>query len=233
MSIASESILLFDIDGVLAMDGDTNNKAFSEIISLHPNVVEIFQKITFPVAILTHRSRHEAEQILAALKINKNKLVACFTAHDILRSALENHQYALLLKQGLKKSFVIPLLENKYGFKKENIAVVDDRPENLSVLVENGVGLAMLAPHTISRCQNSVMSFELEQVISLFNEWIANHQRGMKEKKSIVLTGKQRHLDVWSQTGKKIEAKNKIFIYFRWAGRNARKGIVRIFRQSE
>ncbi len=51
MSIAKEYILLFDLDGVLAMDGDASNQGLSEIISLHPNVVEVFQKITFPVAI--------------------------------------------------------------------------------------------------------------------------------------------------------------------------------------
>jgi len=88
MRTLDEYILLFDLDGVLVMDGDINNPNFSEIISLHPDVVEIFQKITFPVAILTHRSRSEAEQILAALKINKKKLVVPHPSIKVINQIL-------------------------------------------------------------------------------------------------------------------------------------------------
>ncbi|VAW83434.1 hypothetical protein MNBD_GAMMA16-1329 [hydrothermal vent metagenome] len=227
MSTLNEYILLFDIDGVLAMDGDVNNQNLSEIISLHPNIVEVFQNITFPVAILTHRSRREAEQILSALKINRKKLVGCFTAQDLLSSALLKHQYRTLLKQGLKKSFILPLLEDKYGFKKENIAMVDDRPENLSVLMKSGVGLTMLAPHVVFRSENSVMSFDLEQVISIFKQWVANH-----DQKTITtaLTNKQRYLGGWSQTGMDIEMMNKTFIYCRRAVRKVRKSIAQVIR---
>jgi len=222
-----EYILLFDLDGVLVMGGDVSDSDFSEIISLHPDIVESFQKITFPVAILTHRSRSEAEQILAALKINRKKLVGCFTAEDLLSSALINRQYGTLLKEGLKKSFILPLLEDKYGFKKENVAIVDDRPENLSVLMEGGIGLTMLAPHVIFRSQNSVISFNFEQVIGKFEKWTANHNQ---EQRSEILENKQRDLGLWSQTGMHVDKINKMPIYFRRVVRNIRKTIVWIFR---
>ncbi|NOY71586.1 MAG: hypothetical protein GXP14_04295, partial [Gammaproteobacteria bacterium] len=148
------------------------------------------------------------------------------TAHDIFRSALENHKYTLLLKQGLRKSFIVPLLESKYGFKKENIAMVDDRPENLAVLMESGVGLTMLAPHTILRCQNSVMSFELEQVINIFNEWTTHRHQGVKNEMSVVLTSQQRHLGAWSQTGIEIKMMNRTFSCFRRIVRSFRKNSI-------
>jgi len=229
MKTLDEYILLFDLDGVLVMNGEVNNPDLSEIISLHPDVVEIFQKITFPIAILTHRSRSEAEQIITALKINRKNLVGCFTAQDLLKSALMNRQYGVLLKQGLKKSFILPLLEDKYGFKKENVAIVDDRPENLSVLMAGGIGLTMLAPHVVFRSQNSVMSFDLEQVIITFEKWIGNHNQEQRSTITTVLENKQRHLGFWSHTGINVDSLNKTPIYFRRIVRNIRKSIVRVF----
>jgi len=225
MKTHDKYILLFDLDGVLVMDGDVSNPNLSEIISLHPDIVEIFQKITFPIAILTHRSRCEAEYILVALKISRKKLVGCFTAEDLLSAALMRHQYGMLLKQGLKKSFILPVLEEKYGFKKENIALVDDQPENLDVLMEDGIGLTMLAPHVVFRSQNSVMSFNLEQVISIFNKWTASHNQKQRDKITTVLENKQRYLGLWSQTRMNVDSVNKIPIYFRRVVRKVRKSI--------
>ncbi len=230
MNTLDEYILLFDLDGVLVMNGDVSNPKLSEIISLHPDIVAVFQKITFPIAILTHRSRSEAEQILTALKINRKKLVGCFTAQDILYSALKSRQYSVLLKQGLKKSFILPLLEDKYGFKKENVAIVDDRPENLSVLMESGIGLTMLAPHVVFHSQNSVLSFDLEQVIITFKKWTTNHNQEPRSKIATLLEKKQRHLGRWSQTGINVDRMNKTPIYFRRAVRKIRKGLVWVLR---
>jgi len=103
--------------------------------------------------------------------------------------------------------------------------MIDNLPENLSVLKEGGIGLTMLAPHVAFRFQNSVISFNFEQVIGTFEKWTANQNQ-----KSEMLENKQRDLGLWSQTGMNVDRINKILIYFRRVVRNFRKSIVWILR---
>ena len=141
----NDCLLLVDLDGILIIGGEQKEDN-REVIRLHNNAAELIHEYGESIAILTHRNYSEARLILDTLGINIEKIVGCYAANQITRSAIVNGKFRSLLRHGLYKSYILPHIQRKYGIKPENVAILDDRKENLDDMALNGVGLTMLGP---------------------------------------------------------------------------------------
>jgi hypothetical protein len=168
--INSNALLLLDLDGVLVTDGRGDVSIGHEILRVYPEAPERLVDLQMPVGILTHRRRFEADQSLLALNIEYNQLAAFYTANDLLKSALSHGLILPLLRKGMRKSLILPLISNSLGLQAYRLALIDDNLENLKDMVEHGIGLAILAPQ--AKLSDGILQcLDLDEALKVVKLW--------------------------------------------------------------
>jgi hypothetical protein len=124
------------------------------------------------VVIVTHRSRAEARTILQLAGLTLSTSVAgIVAAEDILNAALRLGKPWQLLRRGLCKSWSLSVVEKRYGIARSKFAFVDDKIENLTDMLDHGVGLALHAPSSFAPDGSSLVSFDFEQIDHALEQW--------------------------------------------------------------
>ena len=198
-------LLLLDIDGVMVVE-DYN-------IPLHPDALDRlhYHKVNF--AFLTHRNRGDADPLIEELGMHQSPFFyGCFCANDIMMGSLSVSGIKSLIRNGMLKSKALSRITKEVRIDVQDIAFVDDKPQNLKDMQDNGVGLTLQAPSFFMN--DRIVSFDFEDLLLAFKSWnCRNLQRVMLD---IDLTGKQ-----------VIEKKATLFSKFRSAGRLTRSFIGR------
>jgi hypothetical protein len=190
------SLLLLDLDGVVVIEISPPHAAKLEIILLHDLLNEALGSIDVPVVVLTHRSRAEANLILQSAGLTSREVAAVIAAEDILKAALKSGRRWRLLRHGLKKSWVLPEVEKRYGVARRDIAFIDDRHDNLEDMLGNGIGLAILAPSSIAVDGSSLVSFDFKQMVRLLEDW-----KGERVPHVLALSSQEISIERWHRTG--------------------------------
>ena len=190
------SLLLLDLDGVVVIEVAPPQAAKHEIILLHDLLDKILSNIDVPVVVLTHRSRAEANLILRSARLTSREVAAVIAAEDILKAALKSGRRWLLLRHGLKKSWILPDVEKRYGVARQDIAFIDDRHDNLEDMLGNGIGLAILAPSGIAVDGSNLVSFDFKQLVRLLEGW-----NGERVPHILTLASKDISIEQWRRTG--------------------------------
>jgi len=167
----SKKLLLIDLDGVLVTDGDGDTKIGSEILIVHPKLSEKLKNLNLPVAVVTHRTRREADQILTALNISKEFLVGVFSANDIVFSALAKGRLRILLRQGSLKSLVLSRINEKLNIQTSSMAFIDDRMANIEDMRSCGVGMTIHVPKARLLESDVMETFNIDEAITSLQEW--------------------------------------------------------------
>ncbi len=170
----NSKLLLVDLDGALIATQDSNNQAHQLIYSLHgEHTSHALENSNATIAILTHRHKAEAEQILNFLGINDCSIIHCYTAQDLWNCARKYKRVSQTLLKGLRKSLILPLIKEELGYHPRDIAIIDDRPEILSDMSNEGVGLTLLCPFDCSKSDNFgyTTTFDLTTTLQVFIEW--------------------------------------------------------------
>ena len=165
------AMLLLDLDGVVVLELRSPHLAKLEIIVLHDLQDEGLKALGVPIVVLTHRSRAEAKRILAAAGLTMGVITGVLAAEDILQAALLSGRPWSLLRHGLKKSWVLSILEKRYGIARDQVAFIDDRRDNLEDMLSHGLGLALHAPSGISADGATITSFDFEHAGNLMKAW--------------------------------------------------------------
>ncbi len=168
------SLLLIDLDGVLVTGGNGDSRIGQEILRVHPNLAAELDAFTFPIAILTHRSRHEAHQLIATLGLETGKLAGVFSANDIVFSDLSVNGFFSLLYRGSRKSRILPSIFRRLNVHAANIAFIDDKRGNVEDMAAHGVGLAVKVPSARLQDKNNLLTFDLSDALSRIQAWLQN-----------------------------------------------------------
>ncbi len=169
-----KKLLLIDLDGVLVTSSGPNAPIDAGLSPLHGmDTGDCLINSGATIAVLTHRHKTEAEQILKLLKIDLTNIVRCFAAQELWYSAIKYKHTSQTLLKGLRKSLILPLIKDDLGYDPEDIAVIDDRMEILSEMSNKGVGLTLFAPlrTTNSNGQVHLMTFDLLEALRIFENW--------------------------------------------------------------
>jgi hypothetical protein len=193
---APAAVLLLDLDGVVVFEAVPPLWATRELILLHRDLAALLDAEDIGVAVLTHRSRREAERILAAAGIGGRPDVRVFAAEDLFAAARRAGGWRALWRGGLLKSGVVPEVERHFGVERKNIAFVDDRMDNLQDLLAAGIGLALHAPseHTGA---GTLTAFSLREALELVAAW----QRGDLAERLVALPPHVAAIEGWQRTG--------------------------------
>lgn len=170
-SVCKDKLLLLDLDGVLVTEGSGDTKIGSEIIAIHERLSEQLANIKMPVAVLTHRSRGEALQIINALGLCNFNFAAIFTANDIFISGLRYKGLSFLLKNGSRKSIILSQIEKSFNIPAVNVALIDDRLCNVEDLLEAGAGLGLNAPSAKLIEGTQLQAFDLAAAFEKVRHW--------------------------------------------------------------
>jgi 3-deoxy-D-manno-octulosonate 8-phosphate phosphatase KdsC-like HAD superfamily phosphatase len=179
------SLLLIDLDGVLVTDGNGDSRVGQEILRVHRGLVAELTAFAFPVAILTHRSRHEAHQLIAALGLEAGDLAGVFSANDIVFSDLSVNGFFSLLYGGSRKSRILPFISRRLNVHAENIAFIDDRWRNVEDMAAHGVGLAVKVPSARLQDNNDLLTFDLSDTLSRIQVFLQNSEKEYQERQII------------------------------------------------
>jgi len=174
------SLLLIDLDGVLVTEGKGDLRIGKEILRVHQNLAAELDAFTFPIAILTHRSRCEAHQLIAALGLETMELAGVFSANDIVFSDLSVNGFFSLLYRGSKKSRILPSIFRRLNVHAANIAFIDDMRGNVEDMAAHGVGLAVKVPSARLQDENNLLTFDLSDILSRIQAWL--QQNGGEKK---------------------------------------------------
>ncbi|WP_342348771.1 hypothetical protein, partial [uncultured Nitrospira sp.] len=135
---------MIDLDGVLVGSHDAHTGTDMALFPLQGiDAGDCLTKSGATIAVLTHRHRAEAEQILKLLQIDSTQIVRCYAAQELWACAIKYKQTSQALLKGLKKSLILPLIKEELGYRAEDIAMIDDRMEILSDMSQRGVGLTL------------------------------------------------------------------------------------------
>jgi hypothetical protein len=186
------SLLLLDLDGVIVFELAPPYVIEMEIILLHQLIDDVLREIEVPVVILTHRSRAEAKVILQSAGI-QDVVAGIIAAEDIFKAACLSQPWRLF-RDGLRKSWALATVERRYGINRQNIAFIDDRQDNITDMMSNSVGLAILAPSGIIADGSGIESFDIGQMIQTLKEWSGSPS---------FVSLRPRHFSIedWSRTG--------------------------------
>ena len=163
------SLLLLDLDGVVVHEMAPPHVKQLELILLHDLRDNALQALGVPVVVLTHRSRAEAAVILASAGLG-NHVADLLAAEDILSAAFAHGTPWQLLRKGLRKSWVLPVVERRYQIDRKNVAFIDDRLDNIEDLVHHGIGIALHAPAGIDE-KGNLISFDFQEAMRILCEW--------------------------------------------------------------
>ena len=174
LSNRKTKLFILDLDGVLVTNNTDHIRAASLLYPLHgDDTGHYLANCGEKIAILTHRHKAEAEQILHFLEIDRSSIVGCYTAQELWHSAIKHNQILPMITGGMKKSLILPLIKAELGYHPQDIAMIDDGPEILSDMSSNGVGLTMLAPFRVNFSQDTsqTTTFNFAEALTVFREW--------------------------------------------------------------
>lgn len=164
-------LLLLDLDGVVVARDPRRARGESTLL-LHPDLPAAARRAGFDVEILTHRSRGEAKQIVAALPMASGPALPILAARDLVVAALTAGELPRLLSHGILKVFALAHLERKYGLPRREMAILDDSPGNIRTAAEAGIGLAIQAPAPVFEAAG-IRTFRSEAAIAALSQWAA------------------------------------------------------------
>jgi|GEM_PF-1951601 hypothetical protein len=199
MAISARAMLV-DLDGVLIAVDRAKADGKQELLKVHENLQSVIWALKIPVCILTHRSKKEAGHILKALNMKRSDFESVFTANDLLLSAVKTGAFFSLFKDGLRKSLILPTVEKNLGIHRRNLVFIDDRPENLDDMEQNGIGLTILAPGA-KRTKTGMVVFELEKVANHIKSWNRSLPAAEKPTQRVMLKAIQKPFSKWRCTG--------------------------------
>lgn len=195
--MSDRRLLLLDLDGVVVFESGPPMLPGREILRLHAGLEAALRGLGAPVVVLTHRSRREALHILDAAGLPRDALAGVLAAEDLFRAGLRHGGARGLLRWGLRKSWVLPLVEERFGVPPGRTAFVDDRLDNLEDLLGHGLGLALHAPSDIATGDAGLVSFELDEAVRLFAAWAAGTLPGGL----VSLAPAEAAVAAWQRTG--------------------------------
>ncbi|SFK68146.1 hypothetical protein [Methylocapsa palsarum] len=172
-------LLLLDLDGVVVLESGPPLCEQLEILALHSSIADQIARLDAPVVVLTHRSRAEARRILAAAGLQKPILSGLMAAEDLFLSGFRHRRVGRLLRGGLRKSLILPEVERRYGLKRDRMALIDDRIDNVEDMIGAGIGLVMHAPSAIGPDQKSIETFDFASALDVFRGWSREEQGGL------------------------------------------------------
>jgi hypothetical protein len=190
-------LLLLDLDGVVVFECGPPLLPRLEILRLHDALNALLHDLDAAVVVLTHRSRAEAAHILEAAGIDLSRLAGIMAAEDLFRAGLRHGGVIGLMRWGLRKSWILPIAEERFGVPRQHTAFIDDRLDNLQDLLNHGLGLALHAPSAVTPLGQALVSFELLEAVNYVKAW----QEGKLDKKLISLLPKEAVIGDWQRTG--------------------------------
>ena len=129
--------------------------------------------------------------------LTATRVAGVIAAEDIFKAALKSGRRWFLLRDGLRKSWILPEVERRYGVARRDIAVIDDRHDILEDMLGNGIGLAILAPSGITADGAGLISFDFHEVGSFLKGW-----KGKKAPSILItLPSKDISIERWRRTG--------------------------------
>jgi hypothetical protein len=200
----AQTLLLLDLDGVVVFEAEPPHLPKVEILLLHHLLEEVLKQADAPVVVVTHRSKAEALKILEAAQLHP-ALSGIVAAEDLLQAGLRHHGIFRVARKGLRKSLILPVMEERFGIPRARMALIDDRLDNLEDMLANGIGLTLLAPSLMEN-GDSLVSFDANEAMAAFKSW-----DGTKRNETVVrLTACTIKIDPWRKTG----------LNTRWQGRH-------------
>ena len=163
--------LLLDLDGVVVLEIGPPLLPDLEILTLQEDIIHSIATLDAAVVILTHRSRAEADRILKAASIAPETLAGVMAAEDLLISAARHRQLGRMLRDGLRKSLILPEVERRFGVPRQRTALIDDRIDNVQDMVARGLGLALHVPSEVVPDGKSILTFDLAPTLQIFQDW--------------------------------------------------------------
>jgi hypothetical protein len=163
--------LLLDLDGVVVFEIGPPLLPDMEILALQEDIIHSIAALDAAVVILTHRSRAEADCILRAARIAPETLAGVMAAEDLLISAARHRQLGRMLRDGLRKSLILPEVERRFGVPRQRTALIDDRIDNVHDMVARGLGLALHVPSEVVPDGESILTFDLASTLQIFQDW--------------------------------------------------------------
>jgi hypothetical protein len=76
-----------------------------------------------------------------------------------------------MLRDGLRKSLILPEVERRFGIPRQRTALIDDRIDNVRDMVARGLGLALHVPVEVSPDGESILTFDLASTLQIFKDW--------------------------------------------------------------
>ena len=163
--------LLLDLDGVVVFEIGPPLLPDLEILLLQEDITHSIATLDAAVVILTHRSRAEADRILRAARIAPETLGGVMAAEDLLIAAARHRQLGRMLRDGLRKSLILPEVERRFGVPRQRTALIDDRIDNVQDMAARGLGLALHVPSEVVPDGESILTFDLSSTLQIFQDW--------------------------------------------------------------
>lgn len=176
-----KKLLLVDLDGVLITSSWPENQTNQVCYPLHgDNTGQELANSGEAIAVLTHRHKAEAEQILELLGVDSTHIARCYSAQELWYCAKRYSPILATIIGGMKKSLILPLIKTELGYDPQDIAMIDDRPDILSDMSSHGVGLTILAPFEeyTSQVTSQTTTFNFSEALSVFKEWSNSQSTG-------------------------------------------------------
>ena len=163
--------LLLDLDGVVVFEIGPPLLPDLELLALQDDIIHSIATLDAAVVILTHRSRAEADRILRAARIAPETLAGVMAAEDLLISAARHRQVGRMLRDGLRKSLILPEVERRFRVPRQRTALIDDRIDNVQDMIARGLGLALHVPSEVVPDGESILTFDLASALQIFQDW--------------------------------------------------------------
>jgi hypothetical protein len=215
-----DRLLLLDLDGVVVFESGPPLLPRLEILRLHNGLNTLLRELDATVLVLTHRSRAEATHILKAAGVDLPRLAGIMAAEELLRAGLRHGGIGGLIRWGLRKSWILPFVEENFTISRERIVFIDDRLDNLRDLLDHGLGLALHAPSAITPSGKALVSFDMREAL----DYIATWREGRLDSRLISLSPKEYAIGEWQRTGLHTRRQGRhVFNMARRIGRLARQ----------
>ena len=214
-------LLLLDLDGVVVFEHGPPWLQHLEILRLHTALSGFLRDLAVPVVVLTHRSRAEARRILHAAAVETGVLTDVMAAEDLALAALRHRSFRQLFGRGLRKSLILPEVERRHGVSRADMALLDDRLDNLKDLLAHGLGLGLHAPSEVD-AEGALITFDTADVTAAFVRWRA----GVPGPKLVTLPSRQVAVADFDRTGLSTARDGAHwFNYLRTAARKLRQSV--------
>ena len=132
--------------------------------------------IAAPTVILTHRSRAEAKRILQAADLPGTAVAGVVAAEDLFLAAIRGPFWFSAVRRGLRKSLILPTIEQRFQTPRARMAMIDDGIGNLRDLTTCGLGLALHAPSALGPGGTTLVSFNFDEAARVLKSWTGKEQ---------------------------------------------------------